>query len=56
MSIDLPGFCQICGEKEQNLIAHIQNMHPDAYGDGFLEWPDGSPVVIDMTLEPEDFA
>lgn len=20
------------------------------------EWPDGSPVIIDTTLEPEDFA
>jgi len=50
------GTCLICDEKQDDLIGHLLNLHPDATEGGFLEWPDGSPVVVDSTLTPEDFS
>lgn len=35
--------------------AHIQLFHPEVYGSGPERWPDGSIVVTDYTLAPEDF-
>lgn len=54
--IELPGTCKICNEKQENLIAHLEILHPDACGDGFLKWPDGSAVIVDSTLQPGDFS
>lgn len=34
---------------------HARLLHPAQWGDGPERWPDGTPVVYDTTLEPEDF-
>jgi hypothetical protein len=34
---------------------HLRIMHPDVYGDGPDRWADGQLVVVDQTLEPQDF-
>jgi hypothetical protein len=46
----------VCGEEMTNdhLLEHIRLYHPDDY-EPLLEWPDGTPVIIDNTLEPDDF-
>lgn len=51
-------FCQLCQPPRRlpldALWEHLRIVHDlDAE---FAEWPDGSPVIIDSTLEPEDFA
>ena len=33
---------------------HFRVMHPDTFAQ-IETWPDGAPVVVDGTLEPEDF-
>lgn len=33
---------------------HMRVLHPDLY-EQMQRWPDGAPVVIDKTLEPENF-
>lgn len=35
--------------------SHLRLLHPDVWGDGPERWDDGEPVVIDTTLQPEDF-
>ncbi len=49
--------CQLCPETmpATKAMDHLRVMHPDAYGDGPVTWPDGQPVIIDMTLEPHEF-
>jgi hypothetical protein len=53
--MSVPGTCDICGEKQDDVLLHLSILHPDVVED-FETWPDGSVVVIDSTLEPEDFA
>lgn len=40
---------------DSEMVDHLRLIHPDVYGDGPECWPDGSVVVVDCTLEPEDF-
>lgn len=54
--------CELCGVEEPDdgigipkMLDHLRVMHPEAYGDGPECWPDGSVVVYDTTLEPDDF-
>jgi hypothetical protein len=51
------GRCDICKTdvRTTDLLSHISVYHPDLY-EPIETWPDGQPVVIDTTLEPEDFA
>lgn len=48
-----------CGDQEsrdiEQTVEHLRVMHPEQYGDGPERWPDGSLVVYDQTLEPEEF-
>jgi hypothetical protein len=37
------------------LVDHLRLLHPDVYGDGPERLADGSVVVVDMTLNPDDF-
>ena len=47
--------CARCDQTADDPIDHARLMHPDLDVD--LEaWPDGSVVVIDTTLTPQDFA
>jgi len=48
--------CDLCAtfQPADTLLDHIRLMHPDDYEE-LAVWPDGSPVIIDNTLEPEDF-
>jgi hypothetical protein len=55
------GFCRLCLDEQgeplpllaTELLDHLRKVHGM---DVKLEtWPDGSPVVVDHTLEPEDF-
>ena len=47
--------CLLCAADVEDVLDHLRLIHPDAYGDGPLTWPDGSLVVVDETLTPEDF-
>lgn len=52
------GTCSLCGGRypDTGLVDHLESQHPALVADATLErWPDGTPVVIDNTLEPEDF-
>lgn len=50
--------CTICMRMYPGGIAagieHLKHRHPEEY-DTVLKWPDGTPVVVDETLQPEDF-
>lgn len=50
-------WCELCKTKvpDPEILDHVRLLHPDEYGDGPETWPDGSLVIIDTTLEPEDF-
>ena len=50
------GFCNLCETDVPTLelISHISMYHPDFY-EPMETWPDGEIVVIDTSLEPEDF-
>lgn len=49
--------CHLCGDTPPDLEMweHLRVMHPAEWGDGPARWPDGEPVIHDMTLEPDDF-
>lgn len=49
--------CHLCGDHlpDSDMGDHLRIMHPDEWGDGPERWPDGAPVIVDMTLEPGDF-
>lgn len=50
--------CSLCGARypDQDMLSHIEAAHPALAADATLErWPDGTPVIIDNTLKPEDF-
>lgn len=50
------GYCELCATEVPTLelLVHI-TVHHAAFSEPVLTWPDGKPVVIDTTLEPEDF-
>lgn len=48
--------CALCGERfpVDLILGHLAGAHEL---DIEVEtWPDGSPVIVDSTLEPDDFA
>lgn len=52
--------CHVCPPDDQQvpveeMVDHLRLMHPEVWGDGPDRWPDGQPVVQDMTLAPGDF-
>lgn len=49
--------CNVCHEDrpaDAMVVEHFRDDHPDLW-EKFQTWPDGSPVVVDGTLVPEDF-
>jgi len=50
------GICGLCGAEVHAtmLMGHLRGAH--GIEDDIQTWPDGQPVVIDLTLEPVDFA
>lgn len=52
------GRCLLCQEtvSDEALadLSHLRLMHPDRYEEPIL-WPDGEPLIVDCTLEPDDF-
>lgn len=57
MSEESPtGTCALCGATVpmELLFGHLEEhgLHPER---DLLRWPDGSPVIVDETLEPGDF-
>lgn len=55
---DRRATCDLCREQvpAADILDHLRVLHPGVYGDGPATWPDGSPVVVDVTLEPGDFS
>lgn len=51
------GFCDFCQEDVPviELVMHVTQKHRAFLGVIPLRWPDGKPVVVDTSLEPEDF-
>ena len=51
------GHCHLCHEQIPGveILSHLQDAHPEEYGEGFVRWPDGQVVQYDFTLEPKDF-
>lgn len=49
--------CGLCPEEvpDEDVLDHLRVMHPDQYGDGPDQWPNGDVVIVDTTLTPEDF-
>lgn len=49
-------MCELCQEwvPLREVLQHLHRFHPEHY-EGMDTWPDGEPVIIDMTLKPEDF-
>lgn len=47
--------CSFCGiHKPLVLIReHMEDVH--GWNEDIETWPDGKPVIIDLTLEPKDF-
>lgn len=47
--------CALCGERFplELILGHVAGAHD--LDIEIEEWPDGSPVIIDSTLEPDDF-
>lgn len=54
---DDEGRCELCKEMFpiSEILEHLRLFHPDEYGDGPETWPDGTIVIHDTTLEPDDF-
>lgn len=52
------GRCLLCNEPvpDEQLadLSHLRLIHPDRFEEPIL-WPDGEPLIVDCTLEPEDF-
>ena len=48
--------CNLCRKQmpTEELLEHVRLLHPDDY-EPVQTWSDGQPVIIDNTLEPEDF-
>lgn len=50
-----PWFCHPCDEYvDGNIVGHFRIIHP-SLGVELETWADGSPVVIDETIEEEFF-
>lgn len=55
--------CEQCDDWEKpdaegaldEILDHLRLMHPDKYDGGPDRLPDGSMMIWDETLEPEDF-
>ena len=49
------GTCAICGAQvpPEELLGHLRGAH--GIEEEIATWPDGEPVVIDQTLQPDDF-
>lgn len=53
--VSAAGTCALCGAKvtADELLEHLRDVHDrDAEP---ATWPDGSIVIIDQTLQPDDF-
>jgi len=50
------GWCFLCNTEvaSDNALDHLRLIHPDHYEEP-ARWPDGKRVVVDETLEPNDF-
>lgn len=53
-------ICHLCPPGDQNvpddvLLTHLRVLHPDLY-EGVDLWPDGRPVIVDLDLQPQEFA
>ena len=54
-------YCGLCGHQSttaQGLWQHLDEHHPETardVRDNLLRWPDGDPVIIDHTINPDDF-
>lgn len=57
MHSHLSARCALCDEAmpPESLLEHLAQRH-DFDVAGVRAWPDGEPMVVDETLEPEDFA
>ena len=47
--------CELCPDRPlvDDVVTHLRDVHGE---DVTIEtWPDGRPVVVDLTLDPEDF-
>lgn len=51
------GHCLLCHTDvpDEDLGIHMLQKHEIDMTNSVETWPDGSPVIIDTTLEPEDF-
>ena len=51
------GFCELCKDwlPLTTVADHLRLFHPDEFGDGVATWPDGEVVIVDTTLNPDDF-
>lgn len=51
--------CHVCQPEaaiaDEEILNHVRLLHPEQWGDGIECWPDGSPVIVDLTLEVGDF-
>lgn len=52
----MTAWCALCGQniEAENIMGHLRGFHD--LDVEIEEWPDGEPVIVDKTLEPEDFA
>jgi hypothetical protein len=56
---ELMATCELCRDDEvpdADILEHLRLLHPNVWGDGPMRWPNGDLVVVDNTLEPDDFA
>lgn len=49
------GLCPVDGLTLGEMVTHLHDAHGVDLGADLERWPDGEPVVVDATLEPEDF-
>ena len=54
---DDPCWCNMCVPPAELTLGTIGQHLQDEHGVPLVvhTWPDGSPVVVDSTLEPDDF-
>jgi hypothetical protein len=48
-------LCHTTGLTTPELLAHMADAHDVDLAVSAERWPDGEPVVLDATLQPEDF-
>lgn len=49
------GLCDFRAETGPEMIEHLLKAHGVDVWAEVDRWPDGAPVVVDLTLEPGDF-